>query len=277
MRRLLLMLLALAAGGAGAADVTSLAPDELLVTALAPGGSPERRALKDAATAELLARGPASLRDLVARIDTENVMVGVLAQQLVDQLPAERAVPVLREFLDAASTNQQRVALFFLGFYRAPELAPRVLALLPVDKLRGAGVRALGKWGVAAALPALGAALSDTNERIRVAAANALRDVGDPRALPLLAPALGDAVFTVRNTALRGMVRYGPAAEPVLIDALASSDRRARRQAVRGLGEVGGRRAERALRTLRPDGADAALRRDVETALGRIAARSGRE
>ena len=248
-----------------AGEVASPGAEALLAAALMAGDSPAHKAAKEQAHAELMARGPDSLRDLMGRMDTENVMVPVLAQELVDQLPAEKAVPVLRDFLAAPSTNQQRIALFYLGFYHAPELAPQVRPLLAHAKLRAAGIRALGKWQVAADLPLLGASLTDTNERVRVAAANALRDVGDPRAIAELAPALGDPVFTVRNTALRAIVSYGPAAEPALLELVASKDRTARRQAIRGLGQCGTRAALKVLKPLCAD-PDPAVRRDAEQA-----------
>ena len=267
-RRLLLLAL-LAAGPAAADGIKSLAAEPLLAAALQPGDSPVNKQRKEQAHAELMARGPDSLRDLMTRMDTENVMVPVLAQELVDNLSAEQAVPVLRDFLDAPSTNQQRIALFYLGFYPAPELAPAVRPLLARPKLRAAGVRALGKWKVADDIPLLGASLTDTNERVRVAAANALRDVADPRALPELAPALDDALFTVRNTALRALVSYGAAAEPLLLETLAAGSRTARRQAIRGLGEVGTRASLKRLQTLQAD-PDPAVRRDAERARTRL-------
>lgn len=265
MRHRMLLIGLFAAAGALAQDVKKLAPTELLTQALRPGSTPALLKAKEEANAELLARGPASLRDLMARMDTENVMVPVLAQQLVDTLPAEQAVPVLKDFLAAPSTNQQRIALFFLGFYAAPELTPTVIPLLAQGRLRAAGLRALGKWKVADELPLLGASLTDTNERVRVAAANALRDVADPRAIAELAPALGDPLFTVRNTALRALVSYGAAAEPAFVALLDSPDRTVRRQAIRGLGQAGSKRALKALRAPLRD-KDPAVRKDAERA-----------
>jgi HEAT repeat protein len=253
-------------GRAGGFDATNASFEDLAFHAVRYATTPEKLQAKQQATAELFARRAEALRFLMSRIHFENVGVQVLAQNLVEMLRKEEAVPVLLDFVDDGRTNTQKSAVYFLGFYTAPDAAGRIRPLLARDKLRGVTIRTLGKWKVADAVPEIAQFLKDDEERVRVAAANALRDIGDPRAIPHLIEAQGDPVFTVRNTALRALVSFGPAAEKPMLAALEKAEGPARRQLVRGLGELRSRAAEKPLARLRRT-ADAALREDLERSL----------
>jgi len=240
--------------------------DELLRQSIQPGSTPERSAAKEQAQTALFQQRGVALRFLVERVDWEQVMIPVYAQQLVDQLPASEAIPALSPLLDHPSTNVVRLALFYLGFFPAPELAPRVVPLLANERLAGAGIRALGKWQVTNEIPAIARGLSSTNERVRVAAANALRDVRDPRALDALIPALADPVFTVRRTAIRALVSYGEEGEQRLMQLLAGEQRALRRNAIVGLRDCATASARAVLKRYRQD-ADPVIREDIDRAL----------
>ena len=200
---LLLLPAALTAGGA--ADLKSAPMDELVYHAQRYGNTAERREMKAHARDELFARGADSLRYLMGQVHIENVMVQVLTQQIVEQLKAEEAAPVLLDFLDDPRARTRKLAAFFLGFYDTPQYADRVTPLLADDEAAGAAIRTLGKWRVKSAGPAIVPFLAHEKEARRIAAANALRDIGDPTAVPALEKALNDLFFTVRETAARAI------------------------------------------------------------------------
>ncbi len=179
--------------------------ETLIFRAVRYGTTPEKRAQKKAAREELFARGPKALHEVMKRAHSRNVMVGVLAQELVERLPADQGAPVLVEFLTSTNSDTRRMAAFFLGFYNTPEYAPQVRGLLEDPEAAGAALRTLGKWKVRDAMGDIEAFLRHEREVRRIAAVNALRDIGDPRAIPLLEPCLQDRYFTVRRAAARAI------------------------------------------------------------------------
>lgn len=201
----LLFLLPAALAAGEAADMKSAPMNELVYHAQRYGNTAERRAVKALARDELFARGAESLRYLMGQVHIENVMVQVLTQQLVEQMKAQEAAPVLLEFLDDPRARTRKLAAYFLGFYETPEHADKVIPLLADDEAAGAAIRTLGKWRVKSAVPEIIPFLSHEKEPRRIAAANALRDIGDPAALPALEKALNDPYFTVRETARRAI------------------------------------------------------------------------
>lgn len=207
----LLLVIAFAGLSVHAADF-----DTLLYEASRYANTPEKREAKRVAREELKERMPKSLRAAMEYVHGDHVGLHVLVMDWVLELPAETVVPVLAEFMDHEREETRRVAIFFLGFHDAPELADQVTPFLDDEKCRGAAARTLGKWKIASVRPALEKMLADGNERQRVVAANALRDVGDPAAIPALVTALDDPAFTVRHVAARALISFGEAAVPVL-------------------------------------------------------------
>ena len=201
---LLFLLPAVLAAG-GTTDLKSAPMDELVYHAQRYGNTAERREMKARAREELFTRGADSLRYLMGQVHIENVMVQVLTQQIVEQLKAEEAAPVLLDFLDNPRARTRKLAAYFLGFYDTPQYADRVTPLLADDEAAGAAIRTLGKWHIKSAVPAIVPFLSHGKEARRIAAANALRDIGDPVPLPELEKALNDPYFTVRETAARAI------------------------------------------------------------------------
>lgn len=167
--------------------------------------TPAKREQKQAARETLFAQRAEGLREVMKRVASQNVMVRVLAQEMVEQLPAEEAVPVLLDFLNAPDSETRRIAAFFLGFYRAPEHAERLRALLRDEEAAGAAIRTLGKWRVREAIPEIAPFLQHEKEVRRIVAINALRDIGEPEAMVLLEPCLQDRYFTVRRAAARAI------------------------------------------------------------------------
>lgn len=256
--------------GVGFADVsTNSSYDELFFSATRYGNTEARREEKKAAREELFRRGPDALREVMNRIHFENIMLQVLAFELVrEAVPAEAGTPVLMNYLDSERVEARRMAAYFLGFYPAPEKPERLLNLLADEKTRNAAIRTLGKWKVAAARSEIARLMKEGDkERTRVLCANALRDIGNPDDLPALITALGDPVFTVRNTAARAIAAFGKNAHRPLRNALEGSAGAARRQIVRLLGELQVSWVSRPLRRLERE-PDDSLRTDLLRALG---------
>lgn len=179
--------------------------EELIFDAQRYGNTPEKREAKRVAREELFARGPDALREVMQRVHLENVMIGVLAQEMVEQMDPEKTAPVLLEFVESTNARTRRVAVFFLGLHETPEHAERVLPLLDDEEAAGAAMRTLGKWKVEKAVPLIVPFLSSEREVRRIAAVNALRDIGDPSVIPQLQPLLNDEFFTVREVTKRAL------------------------------------------------------------------------
>jgi HEAT repeat protein len=257
--------------GARAEITTNATYDELFYAATRYGNTEARRAEKEAARTELFRRGADSLREAMERMHFENVMLQVLAMEMVhDQIPATTGRPVLLDYIEHERMETRRAAIYFLGFYPAPERPARLLKALDDEKTRNAAVRTLGQWKVDRARAELCRLLKTSEaERTRVLAANALRDIGNPDDLPALLAALNDPVFTVRNTAARAVASYGFKAHRPLLRELRDSEGAGRRQIVRLLGELRVLGAVRPLRRLL-DQNDPGLRADVERALRQL-------
>lgn len=276
--RILLTLMACAvlAVVARAEIATNASYDDLLYAATRYGNTEARRADKEAARQELFRRGPDSLREVMNRIHFDNVMLSVLAQELVvDKVPVQDGVPVLLDYLDHERVETRRAALYFLGFYPPPAKPGRILKGLQDDKTRNATIRTAGKWKLGAARDDLRNLLkSSDRERTRVLTANALREIGNKDDLPALVDALGDPVFTVRNAAARAVASFGWSAHRPLLRALPDAQGVARRQIVRLLGELQVASAARPLRNLLDD-PDPGLRADAARALAQLDAAPG--
>jgi HEAT repeat protein len=256
---------------AGAEISTNSTYDELFFAAVRYGNTEARRTEKKVARDEVFRRGPEALREVMNRVHLENIMLQVMAMELVrEHVSAEQGTPVLLDFLEHERPETRRAAAYFLGFYPNPGNPTRLLKQLDHDKTRNAALRTLGKWRVGRARAEMVRLLKASDqERTRVLCANALRDIGNEDDLPALIEALGDPVFTVRNTAARAVASFGWAAHGPLLKALPEVNGSARRQVVRLLGELRVRDAVRPLRRLL-ETAESDLLADLARALRQI-------
>lgn len=217
------------------AEQASPNPDDLLYRATRYGNTAERRTDKEAARNELFAMGAAGLRAVMARAHIENLMLHVLAFELVNErVPAEQGTAVLAECLSSEHPQTRRIAAYLLGFYpRADAHVPALVALLDEEKQRNAALRTLGKWKVESVSMRARELLKAENERTRIAACNALASICRPDDLPALIVALGDRSLLVRNAAARVIFAKGRAAIRPLRHALDDATDERRRQVVR--------------------------------------------
>lgn len=194
----------------GVFDPKTATYEELIFRAQRYGSTAEKRAEKKQAWDELFARGAGSLREVMKYIHLENVGVGVLAQNMIDQMDPEDTAPVLFESLKSENPRTRKMAAYFLGFHYTPQYADDLLPLLDDEEAAGAAIRTLGKWRARSAIPGIARFLSSPKEIRRIAAANALRDIGDPSAAAYLEPLLRDRYFTVRRVAERALAVLSP-------------------------------------------------------------------
>lgn len=179
--------------------------EKLIFEATRYATTSEKRVRKQVARETLFELGPKALHETMKRVHARNVMVSVLAQELVGRIPKEQGAPVLAEFLSSTNSDTRRMAAYCLGFYDAPEYTAHVRELLADPEAAGAAIRTLGKWKVRDALDDIRPFLNHEREVRRIAAINALRDIGDPRAIPWIEPCLHDRIFTVRRVAARAL------------------------------------------------------------------------
>lgn len=186
-------------------EVNKTSLEELFFHAQVYATTPQKRADKHAARDAFFARGAEGLNYLMENIHIENLWIRVMALELVRKLPGEEALPVLLRHLEEGGEKHKKYALFFLGFFDAPDSPPDLLPYLGNETLQGSAIRTLGKWRVAEAVPSLIPFLQHEKERNRVMAANALRDIGAPSGVPALTAAMEDEFFTVRKAAERAV------------------------------------------------------------------------
>lgn len=271
-RRLGILLILLSAICAYGDEAVRPDYDELLYRALRYGNTEQRRAEKEDARQALFAQGADALRAVMSRAHVENIMLQVLAFELVaERVSAAAGTPVLTEFLDAPDEQTRRVAAYLLGFYpRADAEIPALLAMLDKERERNVALRTLGKWKVEEARAPARGLLNAESERTRIAACNALGDIGNSGDIPALIDALGDPALLVRNTAARALEWHGKPAKRPLSKALASSQGVQKRQILRLLGALDAAPGREVKRIAQSD-ADPGLREDAGWVLRRDA------
>ena len=179
--------------------------DQLIFNIQRYGNTPEKREAKAISREKLFARGAEGLRLMMQKVHLENVMIAVIAEEMVRSMDAQKVAAVLAEFLDDEHPRTRKLAAYWLGFHETPEYTAQVVPLLADDETAGAAIRTLGKWRVREAIPKIVPFLSHEKEIRRVVAANALRDIGDPASEVYLVPLLNDRFFTVREVAARAL------------------------------------------------------------------------
>lgn len=197
----------------------------------------------------------------------------------VDQL---RALPQLATLLDPRHEDRpenRAAAVRLIGSLKqaAAEALPSVLTAAsadPDDKVRSAALATATSLSTSAKVTeALGKALADTNESVRLAAVSRLRQLG-PAAAPAaasLASALGDSSSDISEAAAETLIRIGaPAVEP-LASQLSSDKAQAKKLALAVLIRIGppAKAAAAAIEKCRQD-SDPQVKQLAETALRRL-------
>lgn len=273
MKDLLILVVSLAAfclgNSSGATAHSGESFDQLMVKLQRYGSTPLLRQEKAEAKAELFRRGGTSLHDLVTHAHIRNMWIHVYTEQLVRELKANEAVPVLLDLLTAERAECRKMAAYWLWQYDAPEHADKLFPLLDDPYTAGAAMRTLGKWRCRNALARIMTYLQDDDERRRIAAANALRDIGDPEAAAALIDAIGDDTVTVRKVAARALVALGADALEAVKSAAENAHGVRQRELVLVLGQLETKKALKPILAALKD-ADTALQRDAVRALYRF-------
>ena len=147
-----------------------------------------------------------------------------------------------------------------------------IAALKDTDvKVRRAAASSLGNLEDPRSVPALIEALRDTDSEVRACAADALGNMEDPRAIPGLTAAIKDSSPEVRRRAISAISNMEGGNKPVdaFIAALSDSNAEVREAAVEAISEVQDKRAVRPLIKLLSD-PSADVRHQTAHALGNL-------
>jgi HEAT repeat protein len=206
-------------------------------------GKPDIRALTQAR----------DIRGLIVSLDHREFDVQWRAARALGTMGADATLPLIH-VLGYPDINTRLGAIEALGAIRDPRainVLAAILASRETSELRWAAALALGEIGDRTAVPALLAALRDTNRYVRYGAAKALEQVGwsaetdEDRAYYLIALQDWEAIQNL-----------GPSASGPLIDMLREKHPAIRAKIVEILGSIGGDDAKKSCeRVLRdPDG-----------------------
>jgi HEAT repeat protein len=182
------------------------------------------------------------------------------------------AAPVLLLYL---GDPDQKVGLYMaqaLGDIAEEDaLSALRLALKDPDpNIRWRAAMALGDHRDAKAVPGLAQLLQDPDKLVQNVAANALAQIGNREAAYALAAGLGSSEPSTVNNTMKGLLRLGPDAVPVLTLILESSNSQARRNSASLLGYIADPKAEAALRRKAASDPDADVRSEAEWALREV-------
>ena len=135
---------------------------------------------------------------------------GLVADAQSEPEHRDQTIPLLLAALEDAGEPLRCLAALGLGQLQVTEAIPALVHHLgdPSGWVRGAMSDGLAMMGEAA-LPALGEALQDPHEGVRVRAAHALHKIKSPQAARWLFPALSDDNQLVRNYAYETLNELG--------------------------------------------------------------------
>ncbi len=180
----------------------------------------------------------ATLGSVLAK-DT-NATVREMCAWALGELEAEEAIAPLS---DAAVRDRapavRETAVWALGEIEANTSAPTLGSVLVNDTslaVRRTAAWALGQLNIRTAPRSLIAALTDSDDRLRLNASWALSEIHDPLSVPALKVALAKETHKqARRAQLRGILAAGGRTESMMADLLQSSDPAVREAAIRGV------------------------------------------
>lgn len=170
----------------------------------------------DAAVEALTQQGPEACQALVELYGSPDpdqrwwAVRGLAALAEAQDACRELAIPALAEAMTDADEAVRCAAALALGQLQAASAIPALVLLLadPSGWVRGAAADALALMGEMA-LPALGEAMQDPREGVRVRAAYALRKICSPKSARWLFPALNDPNPLVHTYAYETLDQLG--------------------------------------------------------------------
>ena len=182
------------------------------------------------------------------------------------------AWPLCDVFQDAETPACEGAMIALLGIGEAATAVLCAALDAPQHKIREGAATVLGRLRDQQAVPALCAGLGDRAPEVRIAVAASLAQIADPAALPALVHVLAQVDHRTRQAAADALVTFGAVAVPVLIGALADSNRLVRGAAAYSLGRIGDSNAVAVLGEALAD-SGRWVRLAAARALGRIGSR----
>ncbi len=218
--------------------------------------------------------GTASIRELVPALDEPSRWSSIRVADVLATMGRGVVGEVIALYPVLGPTGRL-AALDVVARARPLEAVPWLIERLADSSAdaRSRAAHALGAIADPRAVPCLLQALEDTEWPVRAMAVKALGRIGEARTIPVLKRAMGDRAWWVRSNAAHALGAFGDAGDGALEEALDSTDRFVRAQAVIVLEERGvvDRRADGLL------SADPETRHASATFLHRLAAAGGTE
>lgn len=212
-----------------------------------------------------------TVREQIAALQDEDWAVREDAALALAGLRDKRAVEPLIRVLRDSDRAVRQAAIAALTAIGEPAVEPLGACLrdanLTVQESAASILASIGDVRVADALTG---ALTSGDWVVRMQAAKALGRIGEPRTIPALVPLLQDKVKAVREEVSSTLARMGPAAVPVLVEALGHGEWLVRLHAVESLGKTKSPDAVDPLLRLLFNDRDSSLREDAVRALGEI-------
>ncbi len=177
--------------------------------------------------------GAKALTALVGMLGDPSRAVARRAEEILAEKGREIAGEIVAYLRETDQPAGRQAAVELLGWLRAPEAAPPLLALVgdPNDELRIRAVKAAAAIGDPRFLEPFHALLADPRWEVRCQAAKGLGLLGSPESIPRLRAALADPVWWVRYHAAAALAELGPAGVAALEDALTDARPAAREMA----------------------------------------------
>jgi HEAT repeat protein/beta-lactamase regulating signal transducer with metallopeptidase domain len=194
----------------------------------------------------------------------------------IDVHPEVNVAPVVKGVMGDVKFNKAMEGVEYRGKHAGDTTNTAVPALIAAlkdsdVKVRRAAASSLGNLEDPRSVPALIEALRDSDSEVRACAAEALGDMEDPRSIPGLTAAIKDGSPEVRRRAIEAISNMEGGTKPVdaFIAALADSNSEVREAAVEALSDVQDKRAVRPLIKLLSD-PSADVRHQTAHALGNL-------
>jgi len=176
---------------------------------------------------ELLVYGDPAVEPLVGLVEGDDLRLRVLAAEILEELPSERALSALMAAARDPDENLRSRANAALGAIGSEEAAPTFVSLLD-DPAMHIRLGALGNLAALKSEVVLDRApefLGSSDFWIRRGAVIALGELGSEEAIPLLADRLKDESAHVRRETVVSLLRTGsPHARPLLESVLSDED-----------------------------------------------------
>jgi len=184
----------------------------------AGGGLEKYRDLAEPSKKALIEMGKDAVPYLLDKLSTQDAREMWTLIEILGKIGEPAVVPLI-DSLKSKSKDVVKLASRILGDIKDKRAVPPLIELLDKEDFntRGYACESLGKIGDTTAFTQLSFCLKDSVEVVRKSAAVALGKIKDTRAIPCLIEGLSDPHFSVRMTSASALVETGePSVKPLI-------------------------------------------------------------